>query len=493
MAEMTSRPPLIGLSLVLATLAVALVSVVGSQELARGDAAAGADGQSRRAPSDKAVKNRFSVLRRAKPGPEAAAANELFKGGKLMEACEAFFAQLAAGTRDPWAYRGAALCASEQEVFTARLTAALEGDGSGLAAFARGYLALRRSHHTEAEGSLRRAVELEPELALAWEALAATLRAQGESEEANRHLERAVELAPGLAKASQQLQRARLGPEIFDRLLNLLGEIPARWSALGQPRVPVSGRSPDEVLAAASEEQLGQALTIITWLIKAPGEQRSELIARLVEEIEPTEVDLWVPGLLAQEQQFESVEEAAVTVEAWLRWAEALGRRDALLFAAAFAVDLAIFRVNPELIVPLAKRWAALPTTETTQGSHANVHRSLGSLLFRLGDNEGALVPVAAWPFPAIWWTGSPLRPARGWRTIPPAMIGDGRTWPACCCGWFLPPASVACSPGVPAGPPGWAACCPPCSCCCCCSCSAACRWPMPTPPGASNTLGSPR
>ncbi len=50
------------------------------------------------------------------------------------------------------------------------------------------------------------------------------------------------ELAKAAAAGDARSQRAHVGPEIFDRLLNLLGEIPARGSALGEPRVPGSGR-----------------------------------------------------------------------------------------------------------------------------------------------------------------------------------------------------------------------------------------------------------
>ncbi len=331
-------------------------------------------------------------LRRSEPGPEAAAAYELFESEATRRTgCEAFFDQLTEGTTDPWTFRGAVLCAAEVRGFRQRTLAVLRRlpQDSGLVLFARGYLHLKDQEFESAEEMLRQAVTREPELALAWDALGSAIRGRGDAAAAMAKIEEALRLAPELDPAQRNLQQARLHAEVFDRLPDLLAAIPERWENLGEPLIPTSGRAPYEIQGTFSANQ--RAHDLITMLTILPIEYRAAFIDGWLEVHEPTEVDLWLPAAVADEEQIRSVTEAALTIEAWLQWAEAAGRRDALFYAAGMGLYLADLRGDVGTLLPIARSWAQLPAHPGTRFGRAHVAVEYASLLEQTGDHTGSL------------------------------------------------------------------------------------------------------
>ncbi|HYU35484.1 MAG TPA: CHAT domain-containing protein [Thermoanaerobaculia bacterium] len=168
----------------------------------------------------------------------------------------------------------------------------------------------------------------------------------------------------------------------------MLNAIPTRWESLPAPVVPVSGRSIEEVLGPDSEAQRKEASRWLARLL--PLEARPALIQAKIRERRPTEVDLWLPVRLAQSQQKESLDEAAATLEAWLQWAEALGRKDALLLAASLSIDTLRLHRGAPAVLSVTRAWAALPSTPRTERSQAALKISLATVLFGIGENQDA-------------------------------------------------------------------------------------------------------
>ena len=104
-----------------------------------------------------------------------------------------------------------------------------------------------------------------------------------------------------------------------------------------------------------------------------------------------SELDLWFPGALMDSQQNESLDLAAVTFESWFQLAEVLGRRDILLFAASYGIDLVAKKSGDS-----KARSATLPWLDLSQVPHSEVGRaamssSAADVLARLGEHERAL------------------------------------------------------------------------------------------------------
>ena len=333
------------------------------------------------------------ALRSARPGEAAAVAFELLESDDQDDACSAFIEQVRGGSEDPWSFFGVALCAADFPGTRERIVTILDGlpEESPLVLFAHGYLSYLDGDLVTAEELLRRAVDRAPDFALAWNALGGTVQALGDAQAAVPLIERALELSPDLELAKLSLEVARLYTEVFDRLLALLEDLPARWNSLPEPRIPMSGRRPEEILSASSEEEDNLAISFISSLALTPLDLREELIERWFEAREPTEVDLWWPGTLAQEERSNSFDQAALTLEAWLQWATELGRRDAILFAAGMAINFARVRVNLESLTPILRSWVALPPTPGTENGLALIVDAYAGDLFRSGDIEGAL------------------------------------------------------------------------------------------------------
>ncbi len=332
-------------------------------------------------------------LRSAEPGPEAAAAYALLEKGQKQEGCDVFIAQLRAGTQDPWSFRGAVTCAVEVEGYrpaVVKLLAKLPA-GSSLVLFARGYLHYLEGEYPQAEELLRQAVALKPDFVLALNALGAAIQMGGDHAAAIPVIEEALRLAPQLEMAQWNLERARLYAGVFDRLLALLTAIPERWQSIREPLVPVSGKNPAHVAGGASGEEVRLATAFITRLALSSLGDRQKLMESWLEGHDPTEVDLWVPGLLAETVQTRSYAEAALIVEAWLQWAEVLGRRDGLLLAAGFVINLMTMQLGLDSTLPASRAWAELPPSPGLEIGQATALRAHATLLFLLGDSDASL------------------------------------------------------------------------------------------------------
>jgi CHAT domain-containing protein/tetratricopeptide (TPR) repeat protein len=178
---------------------------------------------------------------------------------------------------------------------------------------------------------------------------------------------------------------------VWERILARLEALPTRWDALPAPAVPPSRRLAKQVLDAATEGERQAAFTLITRLALAPPEARAQLIARARQERAVSEVDLWLPESLADDEQLRDIDKAGLTIEAWLELAEQLGRRDVLQRAAGAALSLALLRIPPARLAATARRWSTLsPARHGTQGA-ADVNDALGRILYRIGHNREAL------------------------------------------------------------------------------------------------------
>ncbi len=332
---------------------------------------------------------------RAEPGPEAAAAYELCETEKTRRAgCEAFLDQLTEGTADPWAFRGAVLCAAEVRGFRRRTLATLDRlpQDSALVLFARGGLHVENQEYETAEQLLRQAVAREPELALAWSTLGFAIRRRGDAAAAIPHIEEALRLAPELVPVQQELLQARLYAGVFDRLLDRLAAIPERWESIGESLIPISGKHPYEIYVTASEEEKNpRALGLIAALTAIPIEYRAAFINAWLRVFQPTEVDLWRPADLIAEKQTTNVVEAALAIEAWLQWAEALGRRDALFYAAGWGLETAYDQSDVASVLRIARSWAELPASPGTRLGRARVALAYAQLLSHGGNLKSSL------------------------------------------------------------------------------------------------------
>ncbi|HEY0554098.1 MAG TPA: hypothetical protein VGG20_07495, partial [Thermoanaerobaculia bacterium] len=139
----------------------------------------------------------------------------------------------------------------------------------------------------------------------------------------------------------------RLSEDIFARLEARLRALPERWDKIPQPVVPISGRLSEEVLSAASVEEKDLVSEWITFLALSPPADRAAIIKRELAARPSSEVDVWLGASFAETLQMKSFEESALYIEAWLEWTEALGRKDALFWAAGFALDRLSHRSEP--------------------------------------------------------------------------------------------------------------------------------------------------
>ena len=155
--------------------------------------------------------------------------------------------------------------------------------------------------------------------------------------------------------------------------------------------VPVSGRSSEEVLATASEEEQALVSEWIKFLALSPPEERAALIKREIQSRPLSEVDVWLPEKFTDELRTKSLEEPALSVEAWLEWAEALGRKDALLLAAGLGLERSALRAESGSLLEIASRWAGLPSPDNATRGKASVLSQYAGRLFAAGENDKAL------------------------------------------------------------------------------------------------------
>ena len=193
------------------------------------------------------------------------------------------------------------------------------------------------------------------------------------------------------AHAQPEDAQAEAHQEVWQRILIRLDELPGRWDALGEPAVLRSTHTPHHVLAAATEAETEAARALI-WRLALT---KPELRAHVLEEtrtLRPlTEVDLWLPLVLARAERTASLDRAALVVDAWLELAERLGRRDVLLDAAAFALHHVRFHLPPLRLVAAAGRWMTLSAGTGAPHGAASLARARGHVLLRVGLAQAAL------------------------------------------------------------------------------------------------------
>lgn len=179
--------------------------------------------------------------------------------------------------------------------------------------------------------------------------------------------------------------------DLSARLEARLKALPDRWDEIPPPLVPVSGRSSEEVLAAASEEEQALVSKWITSLALSPAAERAALIKRELQARPLSEVDVWLPERFTDELRTTSLEEPTLYVEAWLEWAEALGRKDALLVAASLGLERSAFRAESKSLLETASRWADLPSPDDATRGRAEVLSQYAGRLFAAGESDKAL------------------------------------------------------------------------------------------------------
>lgn len=180
-------------------------------------------------------------------------------------------------------------------------------------------------------------------------------------------------------------------PVAAERLLALLQAIPKRWDGIPQPLVPPTGRPPEAVIEAASETEIKNAVKLLAQLATAPEADRPGLMQSAMHSRPLNEVDLWVPAVLVDKLESKVLLGGARELEAWLQWAEAVGRKDILQEAASIAMDKIGTRLGAVAVLPAASAWAALPPTAGAERGQAMIVDSLADLLFRAGQNQEAL------------------------------------------------------------------------------------------------------
>ena|GEM_PF-3449136 len=190
---------------------------------------------------------------------------------------------------------------------------------------------------------------------------------------------------PGTAQTNSRLE------DISARLEARLKALPDRWDKIPSPLVPVSGRSSEEVLATASEKEQALVSKWITFLALSPPAERAALISRELQARRPSEVDVWLPERFTDELRAKSLEEPTLYVEAWLEWAEALGRKDALLVAAGSGLERLALQAEPRSLLDIASRWTNLPSPEDATRGKAEVLSQYAARLFAAGENQRAL------------------------------------------------------------------------------------------------------
>ncbi len=180
--------------------------------------------------------------------------------------------------------------------------------------------------------------------------------------------------------------------DISARLEARLKDLPDRWDKIPPPLVPVSGQSSEGVLATASEKERVLVSKWITFLALSPPAERAALISRELQARPLSEVDVWLPERFTDDLRAKSLEEPALYVEAWLEWAEALGRKDALLVAASSGLERLALQAESRSLLEIASRWASLPSPDDAPRGRASVLSQYAARLFAAGENQKALV-----------------------------------------------------------------------------------------------------
>jgi CHAT domain-containing protein/tetratricopeptide (TPR) repeat protein len=184
---------------------------------------------------------------------------------------------------------------------------------------------------------------------------------------------------------------AQTNDDLSARLENRLKTLPDHWDKIPAPLVPVSSRSSEEVLATASEEEKTLVSKWITFLALSPPAERAALINREIHARPLSEVDVWLPEKFTDELRAKNLEEPTLYIEAWLEWAEALGRKDALLVAAGSGLERLALQAESRSLLEIASRWAGLPIPDYATRGKAEILKDEADVLSVVGDSEKAM------------------------------------------------------------------------------------------------------
>lgn len=335
-----------------------------------------------------------SPYRRGTPTDETANVVTLIEKDAAA-GCERVAVLIESGSTDPFAVRALAMCPRVDANSTQRADRALAHAAPALRAYHDGARAWYFGRLEAAEPALRKAVQLAPDLALAWNTLGAVVKQRGDMAESASLFRRALELAPDLEMARINLVHTELLDAVYERLQRRLEEIPARWQRLPRPVVAPSGRSVQDIYNAAPESAVSEAFARVRALASTPLNERTRAVAELATGA-PSELLLWTPSVLAEGRKLTDEPAAAITLEAGLQLAEAFGRTDALFVLAAQAFGLRQSRVEPARRLAAERRWRDLPFLPVEARGRAHVSLALAAAASTTGDYEEALAAYRA-------------------------------------------------------------------------------------------------
>ncbi len=169
----------------------------------------------------------------------------------------------------------------------------------------------------------------------------------------------------------------------------MLNAIPKHWASMGRPLLEGAGWSPFTIPADLTRDDVQTARAFITRLASSPAAERQSLIQSELNRRQVKEIDLWLPELVVKEFRNDTPH-AALLIEAWLEWAAALRRRDVLLVAASYAIELAVRHQGIEVALPVTRIWVDLPCTSCIRG-RARLLRDEGLFLYFSGKHPQAL------------------------------------------------------------------------------------------------------
>ena len=178
--------------------------------------------------------------------------------------------------------------------------------------------------------------------------------------------------------------------DVFRRLADLLKSFPEDWSINQSPLIPISGRHPGEIFGKAEPEAIQQADELLSTLVDAGADSRRSIMRSWVDRHSPTEVDLWLPAIRAEQLRMSHPEQAATVIEVWMRWAAFVNRKDVLLSAASDAIDILSDRSESAELLDSAGTWAALPYHSEAVAGRAHLYKTYGRLLMSSGDPDQA-------------------------------------------------------------------------------------------------------
>ncbi|HEX3525997.1 MAG TPA: hypothetical protein VH988_02930, partial [Thermoanaerobaculia bacterium] len=177
----------------------------------------------------------------------------------------------------------------------------------------------------------------------------------------------------------------QLRNHVFERLQALLQAIPHRWSAIASPVIA----TPEWSAAPLPEDPSREARAFFSSLASSSLALRENLVQTEINRRPITEADLRMPEIITKERMSD-LPLAALSVEAWLQLAEALGRCDMLLTAASFGIDVILQQTGIQPPLGIGRTWSALPCPAALRG-RARLLRAYSRPLHFSGSSDQAL------------------------------------------------------------------------------------------------------